>query len=451
MRTLGLLLGLCILVWATSAVASADTLSGLGNPNTNPSLAGGTVINFDSGPTGLFNAITFGNTTFTGIGAPVNIGPDFNGSFNTRGVNSMFNGFDFVPASFRFDFANPVSAFGFNWGAADNTWVMNAYNSAGVLLETFAVPGTFSSNAGEYFGIAADGIKYATITDQKNKFAEGDYVFIDNFTSVEGGGPEFDVGSAFMMLPMGGAFGPTGGGDYGYDEGGGVMIALSFLGNLGGGFPGNVINFAESYNWDGVTLNTSGQEYGIFAAVDAVGFSPHTYTGDPIPVDPDVQIALEAGTALLREHDPAFPPPELLAFPELIGFNEPGALAMITQDRLIEYFLQFDPNLGADPTFQMRLTDVLVLADPATLDFSDQGDVLAADGEDILFPHMPGFESLAQLIVNINWPTVQRDGTIPSGAGSFGGSTKVVPEPSTLALLALGVAGAFLARRRRRV
>jgi hypothetical protein len=49
------------------------------------------------------------------------------------------------------------------------------------------VPGTFASNAGEFFGIAAAGIKFATITDQKNNIAAGDYVFIDRFTTTDAG------------------------------------------------------------------------------------------------------------------------------------------------------------------------------------------------------------------------------------------------------------------------
>jgi hypothetical protein len=57
------------------------------------------------------------------------------------------------------------------------------------LLESFVVPQTFASNAGEFFGIAHDGIKFATLTDQHdNDFPPpnlpGDFVFIDNFTFV---------------------------------------------------------------------------------------------------------------------------------------------------------------------------------------------------------------------------------------------------------------------------
>jgi hypothetical protein len=162
-------------------VAHAAPIVGLGDPITNPALSGGTVIDFDTGPTGDFTTQTFGDVTFTGVGAPFTIGPDFINQFNTRGVNSLFNGFDLLPDAFRFDFANPVNALAFNWGAADNHWLLSAFDADGNLLESFVVPQTFSSNAGEFFGIAHDGIKFATLTDQNDVF-QGDFVFIDNFT-----------------------------------------------------------------------------------------------------------------------------------------------------------------------------------------------------------------------------------------------------------------------------
>lgn len=84
-------------------------------------------------------------------------------------------------SSLRFDFASPVSAFAFNWGAADNYWGLDVYSSGDSLLGTYSVPPTVASNAGEYFGFAASGISYAILTDLKDIFSY-DYVFIDNFT-----------------------------------------------------------------------------------------------------------------------------------------------------------------------------------------------------------------------------------------------------------------------------
>jgi hypothetical protein len=180
MRTSGIVWA--VLLAAATSVQAAPIV-GLGDPLTDPTLVAGTQQGFDAVAPGQYNSLPLGNVTYIGVDAPLTIGPDFNGSFNTTGGQSMFNDFDLIPAEFRFNFAAPINAFAFNWGAADNTWTLRAFNSLDVLLEAFTVPAVFSSNAGEYYGIATAGISYATLTDDKNNIAEGDYVFIDRFTT----------------------------------------------------------------------------------------------------------------------------------------------------------------------------------------------------------------------------------------------------------------------------
>jgi hypothetical protein len=102
---------------------------------------------------GPYPSITLGNVTYSGLGAPLTIGPDFNGSFNTTGGKSLFNDVDHLPAVFRFDFATSVNAFGFNWGAADNTWLLAAFDSGGGLIESLVVHPNFDSSQGEFFGM----------------------------------------------------------------------------------------------------------------------------------------------------------------------------------------------------------------------------------------------------------------------------------------------------------
>lgn len=184
MKILNTLVGVTLL--SAAAAVTAVPLSGIGGAQTDAALAGGTTIDFDSGPTGNFASITFGNVTFSGIGADITIGSDFNGSFNTRGTNSLLTGFDLDPDAMRIDFASAVDAFGFNWGAADNHWVMSAFDSSDNLIEDLTIAPVFGSNSGDYFGIAAAGISYVTLVDQLDRFSNGDYVFIDDFTYVAG-------------------------------------------------------------------------------------------------------------------------------------------------------------------------------------------------------------------------------------------------------------------------
>lgn len=169
-------------VLAAATPADAVLISGFGDPIADPALSGGTTIGFDTTTPGAYSSLTIGNATFVGLDAPFTIGADFNGSFNTSGGQSLFNGTDFVPAQIRVNFATPVSAFAFNWGASDNQWLLSAFDAANNLLEETLIPAVLGSNAGDFFGIAAADIAFLTLVDQKNNAVNGDFVFIDRFT-----------------------------------------------------------------------------------------------------------------------------------------------------------------------------------------------------------------------------------------------------------------------------
>lgn len=167
------------LVGTFASGAQAAPIIGFGDPLTAPALAGGTQEGFDAVATGQYNSLTLGNVTYIGVDAPFDIDSDFNGFYNTTGGQSLLNDFDLVPIQYRFNFSSPVNAFAFNWGAADTTWTLQAFDAGNNLLETLVINPTFSSNAGEFFGLAVNGISYATLVGN----AGGDYVFIDRFTT----------------------------------------------------------------------------------------------------------------------------------------------------------------------------------------------------------------------------------------------------------------------------
>lgn len=179
LERLGLVTALALLA---GSQASAAVISGTGLPS--DVITGGAVIDFDSTAAGLYNSLTFGNVTISGVGAPFTVGGDYNGEYNTSGGQALYNDFDYTPMEFRFDFASTVSAFAFNWGAADTNWLLSAFDGAGNLLDSVNPTATWFSNAGDYFGLSASGIAYATLTG----LGGGDYVFIDNFTSTSAGG-----------------------------------------------------------------------------------------------------------------------------------------------------------------------------------------------------------------------------------------------------------------------
>ncbi len=185
--------------------ARAAFITGIGNPST--AIPGGTVITFDSGPTGRFTpptTVTLSGVTIGGVGGTFDIDGDFIGQFNTRGVNALSNdNFTSVSTStFTFDFSAPTSAFAFLFGASDaGVWRVNAFNAANALIESYLIPATQSSNAGDYFGISAAGITRATVT---NTGAQ-DYVFIDNFTFTPGSVTVASPAPATLLLVVGAA------------------------------------------------------------------------------------------------------------------------------------------------------------------------------------------------------------------------------------------------------
>ena len=96
-----------------------------------------------------------------------------------------------------FAFANPVSAFGFNWGASDVLWNLMAYNSSDQLLDTHVLPILVNNNNGEFYGIAETDISYANLimTGQDDT----DWVMVDNFTYSEGNSAVPEPASLFLF------------------------------------------------------------------------------------------------------------------------------------------------------------------------------------------------------------------------------------------------------------
>ncbi|MEC8556907.1 MAG: hypothetical protein VXZ82_18035 [Planctomycetota bacterium] len=117
----------------------------------------------------------------------MSISSTFNGSFNTNGGRHIQNGFDFVPAQFRFVFNSAVAAFAFNFGASDVTWTLAAFDSSDNLIDSLDQTALLDSNVGDYIGIDGMGtnIAYATLNPTSG-LSSSDYIFIDDFTVLAG-------------------------------------------------------------------------------------------------------------------------------------------------------------------------------------------------------------------------------------------------------------------------
>ncbi len=147
---------------------------------------GSSAITFDAAAAGEYSSYADKGVTFTTDNGHMFIDSDFINAYNTFGVNSLHNcycGDSFGAVTMTF--ATPVSGVGFFWGASDAQWTLSAYDSSSSLIESFLLPITHASDAGDFVGIMDPGIKFAVLSGPS-----GDYVFIDNVTGIAGSVPE---------------------------------------------------------------------------------------------------------------------------------------------------------------------------------------------------------------------------------------------------------------------
>lgn len=158
-------------------------LAGKGEATDHTALTGATVIDFAAMATGVYTSLTVAEVTFTALNGDLNVTDAWGGSYNTTGRH-LADDYTNNASSIRFDFAADVTAFGFNFGASDSTWELAAFDADGVKLESMKLNKTYSSNAGEWFGIAANGISWATLSVIDGCW--DDYVMIDDFAYTGG-------------------------------------------------------------------------------------------------------------------------------------------------------------------------------------------------------------------------------------------------------------------------
>ncbi|MFZ5572464.1 MAG: PEP-CTERM sorting domain-containing protein [Thermodesulfobacteriota bacterium] len=179
MRTIAIFFCSFLLVFGLTGTAAAYPI----NSAADAALAGSTVIDFEDQILGTYASITIGNVSFTAVNNHLNIDNVYQ-MYNQSGIyldNGTYSNEGF--GVLRMDFASATNAFGFTWGMAEPfaTWVLTAYDAGNNILESRNLPSTGASSAGEFFGLAANNISYATLAWNGSY----DWVAIDNFTFTE--------------------------------------------------------------------------------------------------------------------------------------------------------------------------------------------------------------------------------------------------------------------------
>ena len=172
-----LLASAVLLAFASSATAAPLLLT---NP-ADPTLSGSSVVDFNAEAQGYFSSRTFGGgaVTFSTSGTQLNIENTYSGFYAATG-NYLANGAG--GNSFNLVFANPVSAFGFNWGAADRSWTMNLFDAANVSIGSLNIAAQTDPYAAF---IGADG-SGALIKTVEMVQAGYDYILLDDLKFTTG-------------------------------------------------------------------------------------------------------------------------------------------------------------------------------------------------------------------------------------------------------------------------
>jgi hypothetical protein len=189
------------LIIAAGALALAASNSAVASFITDPTaveLNGATVLDFDADATGTFTARTFGDFVNFSTNDLLFVDNDYNGQYGASGnhiANRVNN-----PSPVTISFTAPVSAFGFNWGAADQPWTMQLFGSNNTLLETIGIAAQTDPYAGFIGGASVSGISSVVLTNLS--YYGHDYFLLDNLQYVRAS-TDVPEPSSMLMLGLG--------------------------------------------------------------------------------------------------------------------------------------------------------------------------------------------------------------------------------------------------------
>lgn len=166
------------------AIAGAQAAPAYITNGADASLSGATVLDFESTPNGTtFTSRQIGGITFSAAPGSLYVNADLGSSYGMSG-NSLQT--YTTPNPVLINFNGNVSAFGFNWGAADQPWKLEIFDAANALLGSFVVAAqTSSTGYAGFVGVNGGGAAIASAKLTHNSVYGYDWVGIDNFKFVQ--------------------------------------------------------------------------------------------------------------------------------------------------------------------------------------------------------------------------------------------------------------------------
>jgi hypothetical protein len=193
-----LILVLAFCVTAAPRLIQADPITSLDDP----SLTGGTVIDFDTQALGSFATLSVSGLTISTAGGLLTVSNDDPSVYTGHefdGINRFVDNRD-VQGDFAFEFDSPVSAFGLQIGATNSGWLLSVFDGGGALLDALAIPdqaSTLPYPQTGFYGLNVSGPSIARATLTKSS---ADWVVLDDVAFTTTAVPE---PSSVALLALG--------------------------------------------------------------------------------------------------------------------------------------------------------------------------------------------------------------------------------------------------------
>lgn len=158
---------------AVSGIANA----GLITSSTDAALDGASVLTFDSEASGDFTSKVFnGEVTISTDGSDFKLDSVYSGDYgmDNKSIRNQSG------QSYIINFSHTVSAFGWDWGAADSAgWVLSLFDVNNLLINSYSIPPQTSANGfADFYGATGSNISKVTLV---NTYGANDHAMMDNF------------------------------------------------------------------------------------------------------------------------------------------------------------------------------------------------------------------------------------------------------------------------------